>query len=112
MPATKRKAKETDSDSEDDEYNGFDDDRPNNSNEADALDIFNSIVGPSSKKRRQPEVSTADKVEGEEDELELIQAQLGKWNVKNGMNVVKEMGQTKGPGTKGVSGGGSFQSMG
>ncbi|KAG8849344.1 ATP-dependent RNA helicase dbp10 [Tulasnella sp. 330] len=107
MPRQKRKP---DSDSEDDEYNFISDNLPTQLGRAETLDIFNSLVGPSTEKTKKAETVVEDATREDEDDLELIQAQMGKWNVKSGMAVVKELG--KGVGSKGVSGGGSFQSMG
>ncbi|KAG8985025.1 ATP-dependent RNA helicase dbp10 [Tulasnella sp. JGI-2019a] len=107
MYAPKRKSQE--SDSEDDEYNLPSDERPTHSGDADALDIFNSLVGPSTKKSKKTEPLAEDASGEDGDDLEMIQAQLGRWNIKNGMSVIKELGKAA---LKGASGGGSFQSMG
>lgn len=74
------------------------------------LDIFNSLVGPPTKK---PRVSRPPPLpeSGEQDD-EFILAQLEKQNVRSGMAVIKELGKVNGPASKGLSGGGSFQSMG
>lgn len=74
------------------------------------LDIFNSLVGPSSASNHR-NVDNGDDA-GSDDDAEFIRASIEKRNVKGGMDVAKKIAKSQGVSAKAVSGGGSFQSMG
>ncbi|KAG8932876.1 ATP-dependent RNA helicase dbp10 [Tulasnella sp. 418] len=73
------------------------------------VDIFDALAGPS-KKPGLTQTASDGESEEEEDDMEFIQKQMEKQNIRGGMDLLKKV--EKGKLAKGVAGGGSFQSMG